>query len=64
MGTVRAFFPLSVSIVDVDSKTLQSELISLAMDHKFKSFLKISLDVDDDASFVMDHDVMDHIIHG
>ena len=50
--TVRATFPLSVRMVSVDNQTSQSRLISLAMDFKFKSLFKISLDVDHDASFV------------
>ena len=50
--TVRASFLLSVRIVGVDNQTSQSGLISLAIDFKFKSLFKISLDVDYDASFV------------
>ena len=49
--TVRASFPLSVRMIDVDNQTSQSGL-SLAIDFKFKSLFKISLDVDDDALFV------------
>ena len=50
--TVRASFSLFVDMVEVDNQTSQSGLISLAMDFKFKILFKISLDVDDDASFV------------
>ena len=50
--TVRASFPLSVCMIGVDNQTSQSELISLAIDFKFNSLFKISLDVDDDALFV------------
>ena len=50
--TIRASFPLSIRMVGVDNQTSQSGLISLPMDYKFKSLFKISLDVDDGASFV------------